>query len=116
MAGLQEDPGVNRGIVTASAIAIVVVMLGVWLLSVQIVRSRPGPLAAPVTPPGVPPDYGMLEQKQFTESNAGIEMVEQQQQLLQGYGWNEASHRAARVPIWRAEQLLLARGVPDAGR
>jgi len=118
MAGLQEEPGVNVGLVVACTLVIVFTMLGVWLLSVHIAHGRPnGPLAKPVTPAGIPPDFGVLEQKQFTESSPRIEMAEHEHALLHGYGWNDAAHRSARVPIWRAEQLLLAKkGGADAGR
>jgi hypothetical protein len=96
-------------ILTAITIAIQIAMWGMFKgLAWYEVRNEP--YVTPLTPPaGQPPPEPRLQTTPWTDLRA---FRADQQNHLNSYGWVDEKLGVARIPIAKAKQLLLERGLP----
>ncbi len=88
----------GAAIVTAIiAICVARELLHLWA------RGRTPLYSAP--PPAAPAELGIVEQSLIMETRRGLDEKEQQRESLRHYGWADAQHRFAKIPIERAMDL-----------
>jgi hypothetical protein len=119
-----EDDAVPGGALWGAAcVAVFVIVVSVLvadgLLHVW-ARGRTPLYAA--QPPAAPPELGIVEQTLILETRRGLDERAAQRESLRHYGWADANHRLAKIPIERAMDLAAdsnfvrrAFGTPDGG-
>jgi hypothetical protein len=104
-----------RGVVIFGVVLFVTIVASLWLVDVVfnyfVAHQRLGPPLTPygyvreLPPPGVP----------RLEVTPGADMEryrEKEEKLLNSYGWVDQQRGVARIPIQRAMDLLLQKGLP----
>jgi hypothetical protein len=84
-------------------------LMAVYSRSAPLMRTAENPIMT--SPPSVSPPPPVLQPDPVADLH---EMRAQEDQILQGYAWLDASHTKVRIPISRAMQLLVQRGLPNA--
>ncbi len=122
-AGKVPTPGHELSDLTPRSIAIFLVVLAAMIVGVLVVsvwihdysasrlartEAPPSPVAKPAAPPG--PRLQVFAPKDMQEFRAGEDAI------LKNYGWVDREAGVIRMPIDRAMQLLLERGLPAAGK
>src|SRR5579884_1186506 len=85
-------------------------LLNIYRRSTPLMRTAQNPVMT--APPSVSPPPPVLQPDPVADLH---QMRMQEDQILQGYAWIDQRSGKVRIPIARAMQLLVERGLPNAG-
>jgi hypothetical protein len=103
-----EEDAVSRGAFWGTgAVAVVVIIVSTLVaggLFHRWARGRTPLYSAP--PPAAPQQLGIVEQTLILDTRRGLDENARQRESLRHYGWVDAEHRVAKLPIDRAMDLV----------
>jgi hypothetical protein len=109
----DADTGSLFLIIGLLALSGVIILLGVWVL----MRSLSIREAAQQSRSSIPQVTGAFPQPMLeTRSGADLQKIRTNEEArLNSYGWIDRNAGIAHIPIERAMEIILARGLPDVG-
>lgn len=116
----QEEDLVPTGpLLRVSLVAVLVGAIGVFFAGLIVIAAAgdiaPRVAGASGTRPA-PREIDEIEQTQIWKSERGIHLRDEQLQELQRWGWADADHRVARIPIDEAMNLVVEQARAGAPR
>lgn len=91
----------------------VIILLGIWILMRSLSNREAARDRAIVVAPATD---AFPAPKLETRTGANLEQVRKQEEArLDSYGWVDRNAGVAHIPIDRAMEIILARGLPDVG-
>ncbi len=111
--GMSKAPGYERTDVTGGLLAALAVGVAVFILGTPYVLSalyRGAAQVSPVSPPTVQTRAPALQVNPLADLDA---LRRKEDDALTHYGWVDRTHGVVRLPIDRAMELTLQRGLPD---